>query len=437
MKKASALLSLVSIFLLFSGCSWEMPEKVSVKTNAIYNFSFGALEKSLDEELDFKTILATDNEDVKIYDYFPQKKDTKVQQFLITMKVFEKDLHEIVQDNAVFNAFLQNCPAGISINLDSLPAGIPPLTVSGSESFDFNPTTILSSVKESMGEEFSSIQFCTIPTYIYCYTGGGLSADATLKMYYGDESKNSISPEYDCYIAGSAIGKQSLEQTLLPELIIEEDSLTVVSDLALEKSTVNMNIADFMNNAINVPQETSQACINYDISLKGELTKEQLMGSNAKIVVYAVLALPIQFKVTDDIFLDIRKFVQSDETEEDNSDIFGRTEATGLADKQQYIDVIRSASLIYSTAALPFVAEPGIIFSIDMIGDNSYKDYVLEGGNITLNYDDIHKMIDTFPLRPNLQITIQKDSVFSVPRNRTFNMSLMINLITDGTIKLF
>ena len=198
-----------------------------------------------------------------------------------------------------------------------------------------------------------------------------------------------------------------------------------------------MNIADFMNNAINVPQETSQACINYDISLKGELTKEQLMGSNAKIVVYAVLALPIQFKVTDDIFLDIRKFVQSDETEEDNSDIFGRTEATGLADKQQYIDVIRSASLIYSTAALPFVAEPGIIFSIDMIGDNSYKDYVLEGGNITLNYDDIHKMIDTFPLRPNLQITIQKDSVFSVPRNRTFNMSLMINLITDGTIKLF
>ena len=146
MKKASALLSLVSIFLLFSGCSWEMPEKVSVKTNAIYNFSFGALEKSLDEELDFKTILATDNEDVKIYDYFPQKKDTKVQQFLITMKVFEKDLNEIVQDNAVFNAFLQNCPAGISINLDSLPAGIPPLTVSGSESFDFNPTTILSSV---------------------------------------------------------------------------------------------------------------------------------------------------------------------------------------------------------------------------------------------------------------------------------------------------
>lgn len=437
MKKASALLSLVSIFLLFSGCSWEMPEKVSVKTNAIYNFSFGALEKSLDEELDFKTILATDNEDVKIYDYFPQKKDTKVQQFLITMKVFEKDLHEIVQDNSVFNAFLQNCPAGISINLDSLPAGIPPLSVSGSESFDFNPTTILSSVKESMGEEFSSIQFCIIPAYIYCYTGGGLSADATLKMYYGDESKNSISPEYDCYIAGSAIGKQSLEQTLLPELIIEEDSLTVVSDLALEKSTVNMNIADFMNNAINVPQETSQACINYDISLKGELTKEQLMGSNAKIVVYAVLALPIQFKVTDDIFLDIRKFVQSDETEEDNSDIFGRTEATGLADKQQYIDVIRSASLIYSTASLPFVAEPGIIFSIDMIGDNSYKDYVLEGGNITLNYDDIHKMIDTFPLRPNLQITIQKDSVFSVPRNRTFNMSLMINLITDGTIKLF
>lgn len=437
MKKASALLSLVSIFLLFSGCSWEMPEKVSVKTNAIYNFSFGALEKSLDEELDFKTILATDNEDVKIYDYFPQKKDTKVQQFLITMKVFEKDLHEIVQDNAVFNAFLQNCPAGISINLDSLPAGIPPLAVSGSESFDFNPTTVLSSVKESMGEEFSSIRFCTIPAYIYCYAGGGLSADAALKMYYGDESKNSISPEYDCYIAGSAIGKQSLEQTLLPELIIEEDSLTVVSDLALEKSTVNMNIADFMNNAINVPQETSQACINYDISLKGELTKEQLMGSNAKIVVYAVLALPIQFKVTDDIFLDIRKFVHSDGTEEDNSDIFGRTEATGLADMQQYIDVIRSASLIYSTAALPFVAEPGIIFSIDMIGDNSYKDYVLEGGNVTLNYDDIHKMIDTFPLRPNLQITIQKDSVFSVPRNRTFNMSLMINLITDGTIKLF
>ena len=437
MKKASALLSLLSIFLLFSGCSWEMPEKVSVKTNAVYNFSFGSFEKSLDEELDFKTLLAIDNENVAIYDYFPQKKDTKVQQFLITMKVFEKDLSEIVQDNAIFNAFLQFVPDGVSINLDALPAGIPPLSISGSESFDFNPTEILSAVKESIGEEFSSIRFSSIPAYIYCFAGGGLYADATLKMFYGDESKNSISPQYDCYVAGSATGKQTVEQALIPELLIEDDSLTVVSDLALEKSSVSLNIADFMNNAINVTRDDAQSCIYYDLTLKGEISKESLMAGNAKIAVYAVLALPIQFKVTEQICLDIRKFVSTNGEADLDSDIFGRTGPTGLDDKMEYINAIRSASLIYSTTALPFVAEPGIIFSIDMIGDNEYQDYVLEGGNVTFNYDFIHKLIDTYPLRPNLQIKILKDSVFSIPRSRSFKMNLMINLITDGTIKLF
>ena len=86
---------------------------------------------------------------------------------------------------------------------------------------------------------------------------------------------------------------------------------------------------------------------------------------------------------------------------------------------------------------MPFKAEPGILLCVDILGNNNFKEYELEGGTVTFNYDDIHQMINTYPLCPNLKIKILKDAVFSVPRTKEFKMNLAVNIITDGTIQLF
>ena len=440
MKKASALLSLVGLLFFFNGCSWEIPERVFVKTNASYNFSFGNFEKNLDSELDFQSKLSIDKEGVSLYDYYPQKRDSKIQQFLITMKVYERSLSDIVGDNTLFNALLQYYPDGMSINLSSLPAGIPPLAVSGTENFDFNPAAIMNSLKESLGDDFATVELCSVPAYIYCSagTGNNLSADAKLKVYYGDESKNPVSPANDYYIAGSATTSQNLHGATLPELETDSRTSAVITDLSNEDSSLHKDIAVFMNNSRNVPRTDAQVCINYDFVLKGTVSKEDLTSENAKLVVYAAIVLPVKFKVTNNVTLDILQFVDSSNSSSQRTDIFGRTgPTTGFEDMQQYIDAIRSASLIYSTSAMPFKCEPGIKFCVDILGNNNYKEYDLEGGTVTFNYDDIHYMINTYPLCPNLKIKILKDSVFSLPRTKEFKMNLMVNIITDGTIQLF
>lgn len=438
MKKASALLSLVGLLFFFNGCSWEIPERVSVKTNASYNFSFGNFEKNLDSELNIQSMLSIDKEGVSVYDYYPQKKDSKIQQFLITMKIYEKSVTDLLGDNTLLNAFLQYCPDDLSINLDALPAGIPPLAASGTENFDFNPAEIMNSIKESLGEEFAGVELCSVPVYIYCSAGSNLSADARMKMYYGDESKNPISPGNDLYIAGSATGRKNLRGTILPELEIDSRTSAVVTDLSMENSSLNQDLVLFMNSAKNINRSDAQVCIDYDLLLKGELTKGELTAENAKLVVYAAIVLPVKFKVTNNVTLDILQFVDSSNSSNQRTDIFGRTgPTTGFEDMQQYIDAIRSASLIYSTSAMPFKCEPGIKFCVDILGNNNFKEYDLEGGTVTFNYDDIHQMINTYPLCPNLKIKILKDAVFSVPRTKEFKMNLAVNIITDGTIQLF
>lgn len=437
MKKASISLLLVGLAFFLNSCSWEIPERVSVKTNANYNFSFGTFEKNLDSELNFQTMLSVDKEGVSVYDYYPQKRDGRIQQFLITMKVYEKSIADFIGENSTFNNFLQYCPDGTTIDLSNLPAGVSPLAASGTENFDFNPSSMINSLKEAMGNEFAAAELCSVPIYIYCKAGERLSTDAKLKFYYGDESKNPVTPSNDFYIAGSATERQNLRGSILPTLEVDTKTSAVVTDLSVENSSLNTDIVLFMNNAKSVTAPGAQVCIDYDLVLKGELTKEDLIAENAKLTVYAAIVLPVKFKVTNDILLDIHQFIDSSNTGNQQTDIFGRTEPTGLNDMEQYINAIRSASLNYVTTAMPFKAEPGVIFSIDMLGNNNYRDFELESGVVLFNYDDIHKMINTYPLRPNLKIKILKDAVFSIPRIKELKMNLSVNIITDGTIQLF
>lgn len=93
--KKTRLLPIAAISLMISlvGCNWQIPENVSVKTNAEYEFSAGEFNKSLDEYLDIPKILEKNKttlpNGMKIYDYWPDKANADVQRYLIKVPMAE------------------------------------------------------------------------------------------------------------------------------------------------------------------------------------------------------------------------------------------------------------------------------------------------------------------------------------------------------------
>lgn len=121
------LLSCFCLVPLFAGCGFEIPEKVSVKTNAQYSFSFGTFSKSISEYISVDSINdminKKDDDDssnpgdgtetspsynLKVYDYNPGG-TSGIQQFLIEVPI--KDIPVDVSaymENLDFNSTFEN-----------------------------------------------------------------------------------------------------------------------------------------------------------------------------------------------------------------------------------------------------------------------------------------------------------------------------------------
>ena len=90
MKKIAGILICIAFAFSFASCSWEIPERVSVKTNASYNFSLGNIEKDLSETLNLSSMIGniTLPNDGKVYDYWPNKSSDD-QRYLMYMPLQE------------------------------------------------------------------------------------------------------------------------------------------------------------------------------------------------------------------------------------------------------------------------------------------------------------------------------------------------------------
>ena len=90
MKKIAGILICIALALGFTGCSWQIPEKVSVKTNAEYNFSLGNFKSDFSEQLDINKMLGDLQlpNNGKVYDYWPNKNGDS-QKFLMYMPIQE------------------------------------------------------------------------------------------------------------------------------------------------------------------------------------------------------------------------------------------------------------------------------------------------------------------------------------------------------------
>lgn len=87
----------ILVVFAFVGCSLELPQSISVKTKAEYNFSIGRISAAFSEFFSVSEITETFNENkigdteftqrIKIYDYNPEKKSENKQQFLIKVPI--------------------------------------------------------------------------------------------------------------------------------------------------------------------------------------------------------------------------------------------------------------------------------------------------------------------------------------------------------------
>jgi len=91
MKKINLILLVTTIFF-FSACNLQIPEKISVKTNAEYKLCAGSVKQSLDEDIKVRDIINNDSigiPNAQVYDYFPSEKNVNVQQFLLKLPLME------------------------------------------------------------------------------------------------------------------------------------------------------------------------------------------------------------------------------------------------------------------------------------------------------------------------------------------------------------
>lgn len=91
MNKVKLLFITAAVFGI-TACNFQVPEKISVKTNADYNFNVGTISKSFEDTISFTDVLSDDKigiENAHVYDYFPGEADANVQQYLFKLPLME------------------------------------------------------------------------------------------------------------------------------------------------------------------------------------------------------------------------------------------------------------------------------------------------------------------------------------------------------------
>ena len=244
MKKiVQAMISTV-VLSIFTGCAWKVPETVSVKTDADYEFSLGTFEKELDQELDINKMMGDagkNKAEITLYDYFPGKKEKNIQHFLLEVELLKYDLLDGTSALAAYDA--ASLAAGhpveeLTLNSGGLTTGSIPPENTG---LDFNPSSLFSGLKSALGSDMAGkIEFeDPVLLYLYCEATEGMTADANLTMFYGDHAKPINKHTSDVTILSGPI-------TNTPRPVYEKEENVIISDLE-EKPCLGGKSIDIKN----------------------------------------------------------------------------------------------------------------------------------------------------------------------------------------------
>lgn len=451
MKNIARAIISMGVVLAFAACSWEIPQNVSVRTNADYNFALGTFEKELDSNMDLTSMLGETgegNESIATYDYFPGKKDKNVQHFLLEVKVLDQPLLSTVPPAAALDMLFDGKDT-ITIRDLGIPLSAVP---EDAISLDFNPATMLEGMKKALGEDLAGkIEFTSIPMYLYCKTAENLSAAAALSIYYGDDPENDATHAREGVDPIDILPGGELSNKPKPAFEIEEK--TVISDLSDFRANPcigNKTIAleTLLSDSNPAIQESDKLCIKYQISAPtGSITRAEV-EAGIPLALYAVIDLPVEFKVKENLKLDVNELTKKSDGENGSSGDSSGNKSSDNEEFKKYLDAVESVTFRYVAYQLPFYSSKGMRLAIDLDGDGKYEEApvsVVEKGKkipesekpyIRIDVSVIRAIKDFSTLKPNIQLMMKKDTEFSLPRSKAIEMDLGITLSTDGEIKV-
>lgn len=152
------LLSACSLLFVFSGCNLQIPQKVSVKTDAEYNFQIGDFKTDFSESFNMQSLFENLNiGNARVYDYYPTGSDVNVQKFLIKIPLLEIP----VDFSSYFNS------SALAGNLEGLSfsreVSIPSIALNVSQTVSSNQVSsaLNASFTFSGSNQFGTINFQT------------------------------------------------------------------------------------------------------------------------------------------------------------------------------------------------------------------------------------------------------------------------------------
>ena len=284
---------LFSVILL--SCGWQIPEKISVKSNASYNFTTGEIDTKLNDSLNFDELIKP-NEDSEftVYNYLP---DGKSRQFVMRMAVADIpiDLESSFNESSINEAikdlsFTQEIkvPSISFSNQTEIPLGsfsgapvseatdIPLDNLEFSFTLNDTESDIFDSCKVKQGKLFTEI---IIPSdWNGVSVSYSFSANGGLEV---SETKTSGTKK-TIALAGKTITKEQVNATAQITLTVQPNYSVSPSPLMLKISsdiesleTLNVNLSD-VNTSFNKKEDLPE-------EMRNAFSKIYLNSSGVKI----------------------------------------------------------------------------------------------------------------------------------------------------------
>ena len=424
---------LTAIVFLLAACDLALPQSVTLKTDADYNFVIGDVEKDFNSSFDKSSLFSglEDSGNAKVYDYNPGQNSDLLQQFILDMEIGSLDS----------SAF------GLSA---TIPEGnlLEDAELSGTNEIDMDISTIFSSL-DVLGDEFADkASFYKIPVFIYCNVESGFTDSKLTKDSKPEIEGAVVFSSTDASVTKkAAFGTDDSVIVQVEKPVLKNAGGQNISDSSVSDLTVVTNVEKCACSLTGDMGEFANACrktsgkmnVTYNLSFTGTTS-----GDEIKITIHACLVLPLAFIVdTNDLEgdekdsplkIDLIALSKSDE-EKSKSDIFNRSEATDISDMEKYLDIIDEVTIYYFTSQSPVNSDGKMKYVLKSRIPYIAKYMLFSSGSLSLNNEEFMDMLKVYPYTPDLYLEIPNNSVIRLPRDISLDMSMSISLSVNGELK--
>lgn len=453
--------------LFFAGCDWQIPQKVSVKTDATYELGLGDdFIKRLADDGALAHLNLVDSiegglgEGYDVYDYFPGKKDENLKQILIGKSVHKfsipgsnlrsMDSNEKSDSLAVAAAF-SNTQDVLEIPLTG-GSPVEPIDLG------FNMSNILKEAFSSIEGDFDEkLKFRSVPIYVFAkIPNTGSESDwaqaeinGAISIFYQENGVPCSGYDFILGNGNKQTGKVSEYDDLgfakIPDLKTEK----ITEGEGENEKTVDVLTQNFENNlsgtktvkanlaaALNTPTDAG-ANLFMSVDLQKIKLPKSLFSNVAsfpEIELYMYIDFQMNFLLEKDAHMVLLKGGSSESEEGDDSGGFSNP----------MIDTLEGGYITLVPKQLPFIVEPAsatgaLEIVLDCGTPEDIKIQIKKIGEPTtfhISSQQLGGMITMSSGGMGISLAFPK-GIVKIPRQMSFDADLIVGLKTGGEIEVY